>query len=120
MIFHFRGTQREAIYVGSCLYLSDNFHCSTDHCYFTVSQLVYWINSMHTMRFSNNLHQVCSMPKNLSVLEQKKKRAKIDIQNCLREENFGFINNYMSRSCLPFWSTCVHPWFLVGFVLLNL
>jgi hypothetical protein len=35
-----------------------------------------------------------TMPKNLSVLEQKKQRAKIDIQNCLREENFGFINNY--------------------------
>ena len=78
-------------------------------------------NSMHTMRFSNNLHQVCSMPKYLKVFWSKKKqRAKIDIQNCLREENFGFINNYMSRSCLPFRSTWVHPWFLVGFVLLDL
>jgi hypothetical protein len=47
MIFHFRGTQREDIYMGCCLYLSDTFHCSTDHCYFTVSQLVYWILVFH-------------------------------------------------------------------------
>jgi hypothetical protein len=29
-------------------------------------------NSMHTMCFSNNLHQVCSMPKNLKVFWSKK------------------------------------------------
>jgi len=27
---------------------------------------------------------------------------------------------YWSRNCLPFRSTWVHPWFVVGFVLLNL